>query len=550
MSAATEPKSPAKPSIVQQFVDRAGQLYSLPAVAMEVLELTNNPAVDATQIKQCIEHDPALTTKILKVVNSPVFGLSGKVSDLNQALALLGIKPLKMLVLGFSLPKNLYADVDEHALKYYWQRSLTKAVAARELAELLKAKVGDEAFIAGLLSDLGMMVLLKDLGQPYAQFLKKSQTESVELLHLELETLGFDHIVLSSRLLQHWGPPESIVQAINDSTMSSKSQSANAPINNMKPTSELQQVVSLAEIITKLLVDQQTGCLSELVAGLNQCGSYTQEEIEALTQSIELKVTQLANAMSVDLPENVDFTKIMLQAYTALAAMTEDVSLELASHDPATQDLHKSWKEATELSSMVQNYCPANVPTPTDHSQNKPTPTGPYSHPTIQTQQQATIITDVALLGKINTAVDNSRIQRQPLSLLSLQVDGYETLILQQGLVESEKVMQLLVTVVNAITESEGDCLEVNNGQLTFLLEDHDRTHAVRAARHLVEGVQLWSQQRTTNGQSAITLSAGVSTVAMPPKNFAAEPLVEAAHRCMLAVQQGGGNGVKSIEIL
>ena len=104
--------------------------------------------------------------------------------------------------------------------------------------------------------------------------------------------------------------------------------------------------------------------------------------------------------------------------------------------------------------------------------------------------------------------------------------------------------------VVNAMTETEGECLEVNDGQLTFLLEDHDRTQAVRASRRLVEGVHLWSQQRTTKGQSPITLSAGVSTVTMPPKNFAAEPLLEAAHRCMQAVQQGGGNGVKSIEIL
>ena len=538
MSTVTEPETSSKPSVVQQIVERAGQLYSLPAVAMEVLELTNNPAVDATQIKQCIEHDPALTTKILKVVNSPVFGLSGKVSDLNQALALLGIKPLKMLVLGFSLPKNLYADVDEYALKYYWQRSLTKAVAARELATILEIKVGDEAFIAGLLSDLGMMVLLKDLGAPYAEFIKKARTETVDLLNLELETLGFDHIVLTSRLLKQWGLPESIVQAINDSTIASNSQ-----VEKNNPTGELQQLVSLAEIITKILVDQQASCLTQLVADLNQHRALSQEEIETLTQKIEHKVAQLADAMSVDLPENIDFTQIMLQAYTALAAMTEDVALELASHDPVTQGLHRSWKEATELSSLVQNYQPKIVTASLINSESKSTSA-------TRPQQRSTVTADVALLGKINVAVDNSRNQRQPLSLLKLQVDGYETLILQQGLEETEKVMQLLVAVVNAMTQAEGECLEVNDGQLTFLLEDHDRTHAVRASRRLVEGVHLWSQQRTAKGQSTITLSAGVSTVAMPPKNFAAEPLVEAAHRCMLAVQQGGGNGVKSIEIL
>ncbi|MCH8042607.1 MAG: HDOD domain-containing protein, partial [Planctomycetes bacterium] len=81
------------------FVERAKSLYSLPAVAMEVLRLTDHPKVDVPALKNCIENDPALTTKLLRVVNSSLFGLSREVNDLNQALALLGIKPLKLLVL-------------------------------------------------------------------------------------------------------------------------------------------------------------------------------------------------------------------------------------------------------------------------------------------------------------------------------------------------------------------------------------------------------------------------------------------------------------------
>src|SRR5688572_13728726 len=74
------------------FVHRTRQIYSLPAVALEVLELTDHPRVDCRKLKQCIEHDPALVGKILRVVNSSLFGRCGYVSDLNQALALLGIK--------------------------------------------------------------------------------------------------------------------------------------------------------------------------------------------------------------------------------------------------------------------------------------------------------------------------------------------------------------------------------------------------------------------------------------------------------------------------
>ena len=141
---------------LDRLAARARQLYTLPSVAIKVLELTNNPQVDTRELKECIENDPALTTRVLRVVNSSLFGLSREVSDLNQALALLGSKPLKLLILGFSLPGGLFSGVAAATLGWYWRRTLTKAVAAREISETVWRQPGDEAFLAALLQDLGM----------------------------------------------------------------------------------------------------------------------------------------------------------------------------------------------------------------------------------------------------------------------------------------------------------------------------------------------------------------------------------------------------------
>src|SRR5687768_5503207 len=185
-------------SVVDQFVQRARGLYSLPAVAMRVLELTNSPKVDVRALKECIENDPALTTKILRVVNSSLFGLSREVTDLNQAQALLGINPLKMLVLGFSLPKNLFLAVEADVLARYWRHTLTKAVVGRELSQKLYGRAGDEAFIAGLLQQIGQLVLIQDLGEPYIKFLQRVAHSGGNVLALEMEMLGFDHAILSA----------------------------------------------------------------------------------------------------------------------------------------------------------------------------------------------------------------------------------------------------------------------------------------------------------------------------------------------------------------
>src|SRR5947209_6913413 len=89
---------------LEKFVDEAGRLYSPPSVALEILRITSHPKFDLTGLKQCLLRDPALVGKMLRVVNSSLFGLSREVGDLGQALTLLGTKSVRLLVLGFSVP--------------------------------------------------------------------------------------------------------------------------------------------------------------------------------------------------------------------------------------------------------------------------------------------------------------------------------------------------------------------------------------------------------------------------------------------------------------
>jgi len=162
--------------LVQQFVERTGQLYSLPAVAAEVLRLTSEPQIDPRALRQCIESDPALAARLLRVVNSSLFGPTRPVTDLSQALTLLGIRPLKMLVLGFSLPKELFTGLEAEVLARYWRQTLVKAVAAREISERLWQVPGDEAFLAALVQDIGVLALVQQLGTAYERLLSRVQT--------------------------------------------------------------------------------------------------------------------------------------------------------------------------------------------------------------------------------------------------------------------------------------------------------------------------------------------------------------------------------------
>ena len=186
------------------MVARAESLYTLPAVAMEVIQLTDAPEVDTRALKECIECDPALAAKILRVVNSSLFGLSGHVENLTQAIALLGIKPLKLLVLGFSLPDGLLEEMDVEQLRLYWRGSLTRAVAARQLIESQWKLPGDDAFLVALLQDIGKLVMLQQLGNPYVRFLTHVRTEHQCLVTLEQESILLDKTALNASQLTSW----------------------------------------------------------------------------------------------------------------------------------------------------------------------------------------------------------------------------------------------------------------------------------------------------------------------------------------------------------
>ena len=231
-------------SQLEEIASRAVTLYSRPTVAIELMRLADQPGVEAGALKDCVAQDPALTCKVLRVVNSSLYGLHRPVADLSQAIGLIGIKPLKLLVLGFSVPDTLFAEVAARELEWYWTNTLTqRRWRARLIAEQLWRQSGDEAFIAGLLQDIGILVLLRELGEPYAKFLTGVIEEKCHLASLEQDTLGFDHNQLSAALLSRWQLPSRLVDAI-------AAPKKVARLSRMtSPEGDLPQILHLAEML-------------------------------------------------------------------------------------------------------------------------------------------------------------------------------------------------------------------------------------------------------------------------------------------------------------
>ncbi|UCD74237.1 MAG: GGDEF domain-containing protein [Phycisphaerales bacterium] len=188
-------------------------LPSLPAIAVQVLDLTADPTVRLEEIARVVGNDQALVGKILRTVNSSYYSLSKPCPSISRAMAYLGLNTVKALTLGFSL-----VDVTRQSkglnLIDYWRRCIHSAVAARRISVVTERCDPEEAFLAALMQDIGMLAIHAALPDPYPEVIRRAGGDHGRLLEAEREAFGFDHAQVGAELARRWRFPDQLVEPI------------------------------------------------------------------------------------------------------------------------------------------------------------------------------------------------------------------------------------------------------------------------------------------------------------------------------------------------
>lgn len=199
------------PITLEALLAQGPELSSLPEVYMKVNEQLEDDFCSAAEIGETVQADPAIATRILKMVNSAYYGMPNRVSTISQAVSLLGRERLKQIVIG-SVLVNMFKDPHHEAfsLQEFWQHSIKTAVIARQLASQHRRNYEPDAlFIAGLLHDIGRLVLASKLPEVYTEIERMRRRRGV--IGAEQQLLGFDHAELGGALMAQWGLPELLV---------------------------------------------------------------------------------------------------------------------------------------------------------------------------------------------------------------------------------------------------------------------------------------------------------------------------------------------------
>ncbi len=516
------------------LVERTGGLYSLPGVAMEVLELTKDPEVDAQKLKACIERDAALTAKILRVVNSSLFGLSREVSDLGQAVAILGAKPLKLLVLGFSLPDSLFADLAHDALANYWHGTLCKAVAARAIGDRYFNGRGDESLIVGLLQDIGLLVMLQELQRPFIDFVTKTNEAGVDLLTTERKTLGFDHTQLTRRMLDAWKLPESIVCAVEADPHDRDQFSSKAET--------LHEIVAAAGLLAKVLTDKRADTLQQLL----QTPVFRKvdfEQIRALVVDLRDQVKQLADVLNVSCAGEFSYEQILMDAQAQMASCGEDVLVELVRTKEealaAQYDEQELWSAFGGPRKQPRQQAETEVAQTANQTPAQETIPGGSRRMALTLNQEL----ELALAS----AIALSRRERSATSLLLVSIDQDAELSAGKNLPDLFD-RALHKAAVQGAYEALA-VVSVTDHVGAIVVPHCERRAAVQDAGRILFVVRKSLAARFPATDAVGNLACGLASVALPHKHFQAVELFAAAARCLTAAQQAGSDAVKSIEI-
>lgn len=194
---------------VAEVLKKVTTLATLPQVTSRIITTVEDPKSTAQQLHKIVAHDPALVTRILKVVNSAFYGLPGQVGSVERAIVILGLNGIKNIAVAASLGQlfrgaNLCDGISPRDL---WTHCIGVAVAARELARNMKLNVADEAFLAGLIHDIGLLVSLQLYPEKLGEVCRNAQSSESDFIQIERQIIGLDHQQLGMGLAEQWKFP-------------------------------------------------------------------------------------------------------------------------------------------------------------------------------------------------------------------------------------------------------------------------------------------------------------------------------------------------------
>lgn len=303
---------------IELRIEKLEGIPALPANVEKLISLALDEEASTAKIAELIYRDPALSAKLLKTVNSPYYGFSQRIKTVTQAAVLLGIVAVRNIALSISvLDRFQTGKTLKNYLPRFLEHSLSSGVAARLLSQEIDFPLPEEAFMAGLLHDIGILALFECLPDEYPKVLRAAAKQKIPLLEAEASLLGIHHARAGEILSRSWGLPASLAGAIRNHHVPSLKRERD------DPESTLNALTRLADLAAYALADSEDEkAVGDFCNEIHRLLGRGKEEAFQFLEAMQPQVQEMANCFKIKIPDRKVDVKMLMAATEALGKAT------------------------------------------------------------------------------------------------------------------------------------------------------------------------------------------------------------------------------------
>ncbi len=498
---------------------RTFRLPTLPAVAVQLLNIFSDPDVSIREVARLIESDPALAAKILKAANSAQFGCGRGIAEIGRALTLLGKRTVTSLALGFSLSEISTRNGKQQKLfQDYWLQAVSRAMTCELLGKRFARGKEGELFVSGLLSSIGSLALLHSEPESYAQVRAEAESGTRPLLDIQREVYGTDYVELTTQLLGQWKLPPEIISSIVDQSRDLGYFEATDP----KELTIFDKTVAVAGAIGEFLcVEKKAVSLIRIHELMGLFFGMPEKEIDEFVTQVRERLSDSADMFQTDASRLPSPSEIMSQAMEQLSEIAAS-----ALRDHSAPNSHDVLEENGRLRRRVEELTRRSAIDPLTQVFNRG-----------------------YLIERLSEQVAVARLRQQRIGMIFIDVDHFKQVNDTYGHPAGDRVLEVVARAIESEVRASDVLGRYGGEEFVVLLGPTDVASLERVGerirKRIAEGVIIYEDK-----EISVTASVG-GTVMGPPvegDNFQ-DRLIEYADAAMYVAKRGGRDQVVLIEV-